>query len=252
MQTKHSESIHLKTSFAFQIGKNENNHHCINTSKDFLSHIHRQSPTILRHISTPSLELSHYNQINSLKFTRSSFGRNHVRKTQPRTNPNYVNIQIKTNEGSLRSKYIRINDVQKCSTLTFSSSSNSSSEQESILCNSQANIYFPSDETISSNKTNSEQQNESIINQKSSSSSKCNGDQTNNTHTLTNKTDLMTKQFIACTDGKSILYCVNPKRNKNVFFLEFLFHSTTDPLTLNFQQIKTINNGKCLDDFTHF
>jgi hypothetical protein len=36
----------------------------------------------------------------------------------------------------------------------------------------------------------------------------------NNTHTLTNKTDHMTKQFIPCTDGKNIFYCVNPKRDR--------------------------------------
>ncbi len=149
-----------------------------------------------------------------MKLTGSSFGRNHIRKTQPRTNPNYVNIQVKTNEGSLRSKYIRIDDVPKCSTLTFSSSSNSSSEQESLLCNSQANVYFPSDETISTDKTNPEQKKQVMINQSSLSSSKCNGNQIDNNHTLTNKTDLMMKQFIACTDGKSRSYCVNPERNK--------------------------------------
>jgi hypothetical protein len=34
-----------------------------------------------------------------------------MRKKQSRINPNYVNIEIKTNDGSLHSTYIRIPDV---------------------------------------------------------------------------------------------------------------------------------------------
>jgi hypothetical protein len=36
------------------------------------------------------------------------------------------------------------------------------------------------------------------------------------------------------------------KKRKKIFYLEFLFHSTTDPFSLNFQQMKKINNGKYL------
>jgi hypothetical protein len=58
-----------------------------------------------------------------------------------------------------------------------------------------------------------------MINQNSLSSSKCNGNQIDHNHTLTNKTDLMMKQFIACTDGKSISYWVNPERKeKKILF----------------------------------
>ncbi|CAF3673591.1 unnamed protein product [Adineta steineri] len=215
--TKRSQSIHLKPSFPLQIAKQETNY--------------QQSPHIFsRHISTPSLELFHNNQLNSLKLTRASFGRNNIRKKQPRTNPNYVNIEVKTDEGSLRSKYIRLDDIPKCSTLTYSSSSsNSSSEQESILCNSQtylneSNMYFPSDETISLDKPNSKEKNKSIKNKKSSSNYDENKIDNNNHHKLTNTTDPVMKQFVTCND-------------------EFLFHSTTDPLSANFQQIKIINNS---------
>jgi archaellin len=160
---------------------NKTNH--TNTSKYPFSYFHQPSSNILRHISTPSLELIHNNnQTNSMNLTRSSFGRNNIRKKQPRTNPNYVNIQIKSNDGTLRSTYIRLDDTKKCQTLTFSpsSSSSTSSEQNSNPCNSQiclnqSNENFPSNETI------------------------------NNTDILTNKKDLMMKQFITCTDGNNII-----------------------------------------------
>ncbi len=173
--TKRSQSIQLKFPFPFQMTTNEINYQRTNTCKYTFSHNHQPSSNILRHISTPSLELFHnHNSTNSLALTRSSFGRNLVRKKQPRTNPNYMNIQIKTDNGSLRSTYIRIDGVQKCPTLTLSSSSTpsspSSSEQHSILCNSQtrlneSNGYFPSDETISTDKST----NETMINKKSTS-----------------------------------------------------------------------------------
>lgn len=40
---------------------------------------------------------------------------------------------------------------------------------------------------------------------------------------------------------------INSKRCYNLF-LEFLFHSKMDPISLNFQQIKTNNNGKFLNE----
>jgi hypothetical protein len=231
LNTKRSQSIHLKTPLTFQMTTNDNHHH---RTKDSFSHNPQQTPNILRHISTPSLELFHNNQTNSINFTRSTFGRNNIRKKQPRTNPNYVNIQIKTDDGSLRSTYIRLDNTPKCQTLTFSSSSspsNSSSEQDSIRCNSQSCL----------NKSN----NETIVNQKSSLS---NIERSDNTHTLTNKTGVIKNQFVTCTDGKNRF---RTEKKKCFLFLEFLFHSTTDPLNLNFQQIKMIDNGKYLNDLMH-
>jgi hypothetical protein len=184
---------------------NEINHHRTNTSKYTFSHNHQPTSNILRHISTPSLELFHnHHQSNALNLTRSSFGRHHIRKKQPRTNPNYVNIQIKTNDGTLRSTYIRLDDAKKCQTLTFSSSSSSSpnsSDQNSILCHSQTCLNASSDETINLD-----------INEKSS----LNNDENlkNNSHTLTNKKELMMKQFIPCTDGKRRLFFVIIPREK--------------------------------------
>jgi len=156
---------------------NQINHHRTNTSNYTFTHNHQQTPNILRHISTPSLDLVHNHQ--QINLTRSSFGRHHIRKKQPRTNPNYVNIQIKTTDGTLRSTYIRLDDIKKCQTLTFSSSSSpSSSEQNSILCPSQTcSEDFPSNETLSTAKTN-----EMMIN--------------------SNQKDRTMKQFITCTDGK--------------------------------------------------
>jgi hypothetical protein len=145
---------------------NKTNH--TNTSKYPFSYFHQPSSNILRHISTPSLELIHNNQTN---LTRSSFGRNNIRKKQPRTNPNYVNIQIKTNDGTLRSTYIRLDNTQKCQTLTFSpssSSSSTSSEQNSNqICLNESNEDFRTNETI--NNTNKKE------------------------------------RFITCTDGKNII-----------------------------------------------
>jgi len=171
---------------------NKTNHK--NTSKYPFSYLHQPSSNILRHISTPSLELIHNNQTN---LTRSSFGRNNIRKKQPRTNPNYVNIQIKTNDGTLRSTYIRLDNTQKCQTLTFSpsstSSSSTSSEQNSNQCNSQ----------ICLNKSNEDfRSNETI----------------NNTYKK--------EQFIPCTDGKNII----PKKNKKTqedfnFRISFSFNN---------------------------
>ncbi|CAF0929616.1 unnamed protein product [Rotaria sordida] len=209
LNTKRSQSIHLKSPFTFQMITNENNYYHKNTSIDECSNIHQQLPNIFRHISTPSLELYHNNQINSMNLFQSSIKRHNIRKKQPRTNPNYVNIQVKTNNGSLRSTYIRINDIQNYQTTSTissssSSSSNSSSEQDSMLYNSQSyfnesNRYFPSDETISTDKINEEQRIEMIMNQNSSSSSPS----MNNNYILTNKTGLMMKQFITCTDANS-------------------------------------------------
>ncbi|CAF1662296.1 unnamed protein product, partial [Adineta ricciae] len=194
---KRSQSIHLKSSHPQPISNNDTH--------------------VFRHISTPSLEFLH-NSSNQLKLSRSSFGRTNIRKKPPRTNPNYVNIQIQTDEGSLRSRYIRIDEAAKSATLTFSSSSsspsssNSSSEHGSILRNnSQTHLHnsngsFPSDETISMEKPKSKQKNEphySSIDQ-------------------TNRKDPTKKQFVTCTN-------------------EFVFHSTTDPLSLNFQ---TMNNSE--------
>ncbi|CAF3338920.1 unnamed protein product [Rotaria sp. Silwood1] len=251
LYTKRSPSTHLKSPFKFQMTTNENNFYHTNTSKDESSHIHQQLPNIFRHISTPSLELYHNNQINSMSLIPSTIEHHHhhhhhIRKKQPRTNPNYVNIQIKTDDGSLRSTYIRINDIQNCqiplpisSSSSSSSPSNSSSEQDSMLCNSQSyfndsNGYFPSDETISSGKRNHEQGTEMIMNQNSSSSSSSsfsssppsmdsNENQMNDAYILSNKKNLAMKQFITGAN-------------------EFVFHSTIDPISFNFQQIKMINN----------
>lgn len=177
IQAKRSQSIHLKFPFSFQMTTNQVNHQRTNTSKYTFTHQQTPAPsssTILRHISTPSLELSHHpQQVEPMNLTRSSFGRQNIRKKQPRTNPNYVNIQIKTSDGTLRSTYIRLNEAKKCQTFTFSSSSSSSpssSEANSILCNSTAmNVDFSSEETLSNHQP----------------------------------TDLMIKQFLPSSDGKS-------------------------------------------------
>jgi len=167
-------------------------------------------------------------------FNRLSYGRNRVRKKQPRTNPNYVNIEIKSNDGSLRSTYIRIHDVQKPKTSTLSSSSSSSSssstknpstEQDSIVCNqhfhsqpylNETNEYFASNDTIHSGggeKTttptknssshwikNNEERNEMIMQLNE------NNNQTDDSQTLTNKTALIMKQFVTCNDGEYNLH----------------------------------------------
>ena len=65
--------------------------------------------------------------------------------------------------------------------------------------------------------TNNEQKNEIIMNRKSSSSSSSldsNENHMNNVKTLTNTTGLMMKQFIACTDGKSLVYYDNLNRKE--------------------------------------
>ena len=157
---------------------NQINHHRTNTSKYTFTHNHQQQPppsNILRHISTPSLELFHND--HSINLTRSAFEQHHIRKKQPRTNPNYVNIQIKTTDGTLRSTYIRLDDAKKCQTLTFSSSSSSSSpnssEPNSILCPSQTcSEELPNNETLRTDKTKEMMVNSNIM-----------------------------KQFITCTDG---------------------------------------------------
>ena len=180
----------------------ENNHH------------HQHLPNMAHHISTPSLEVVHNNKINSLNLTRSSFECNNIRKKQPRTNPNYVNIQVKTTDGSLRNRYIRINDVQGSQISTFSSSSsNSSSGQDSMDCNSQfwcdeSNGYFPSDETISTSKTNNEQKSDTIINQKY-----MNENEIDNALILTTKEAAIVKQSTSCIGSKSIFYYDNLMRN---------------------------------------
>ncbi|CAF0852085.1 unnamed protein product [Rotaria sordida] len=232
------------------------------------SQVHQQSP-ILRHISSPSLQSStvviphqsvvhnnnnhHAIANNSMEsstilpsesnFNRLSYGRNRVRKKQPRTNPNYVNIEIKSNDGSLRSTYIRIHDVQKPKTSTLSSSSSSSSssstknpsiEQDSIISNAhfhsqpylnETNEYLTSSDTNHTNERpkksnqrikNNEERNEMILQQYEQNDN----NQTDDAQTLTNKTALMMKQFVTCND-------------------EFLFHSTTDPMTINFN----VENG---------
>ncbi len=162
-------------------------------------------------------------------FNRLSYGRNRVRKKQPRTNPNYVNIEIKSNDGSLRSTYIRIHDAQKSKATTLSSSSSSSSssstknpstEQDSIVCNAhfhsqpylnETNEYFTSNDTIHSNDRttttkkssqwlkHNEERNEMIMQQNDNH-------QIDDTQTLTNKTALMMKQFVTCNDGKYCMY----------------------------------------------
>ncbi|CAF3677552.1 unnamed protein product [Rotaria socialis] len=244
----------------------------------------RQQSPILRHISSPSLQsstvLSHQQAVhnnnhnnnnnnnnnnhhhhptanNSMEsstimpsdgtFNRLSYGRNRVRKKQPRTNPNYVNIEIKSNDGSLRSTYIRIHDGQKPKTSTLSSSSSSSSssstknpsiEQESISSNSHFHSqpylndvqeYFTSNDTnhhsIERTKIspqwlkNNEERNEMILQQYEQTDNS----QADDAQTLTNKTALMMKQFVACND-------------------EFLFHSTTDPININFNHENSNND----------
>ena len=159
-------------------------------------------------------------------FSRLSYGRNRVRKKQPRTNPNYVNIEIKSNDGSLRSTYIRIHDVQKSQTSTLSSSSSSSStssaknllsEPDSLVSNSHfhsqpfliENQEFaassdtihasgpttPTKKTSQRSKTN-EEKNELIMQQPIDFYSN------DEPQTLTNKSAQMMKQFVACNDGK--------------------------------------------------
>lgn len=169
-------------------------------------------------------------------FNRLSYGRNRIRKKQPRTNPNYVNIEIKSNDGSLRSTYIRIHDSQKSKTTTLSSSSSSSSsssaknpsttEQDSVVCNAhfhsqpylnESNEYYTSNDTIHSQEKSTstkksshwietnEERNELIMQQNDDD-----GDdhhrrrhhQNEDAQTLTNKTALMMKQFVTCNDGK--------------------------------------------------
>jgi hypothetical protein len=160
-------------------------------------------------------------------FNRLSYGRNRVRKKQPRTNPNYVNIEIKSNDGSLRSTYIRIHDTQKPKTSTLSSSSSSSSSsstknpstgQDSIVSNThfhsqpylnETNEYFTSNDTIHSGEKasptkrspqwmkNNEERNEMILQQQQNETS-----QKDDAQTLTNKTALMMKQFVTCNDGE--------------------------------------------------
>lgn len=160
-------------------------------------------------------------------FNRLSYGRNRIRKKQPRTNPNYVNIEIKSNDGSLRSTYIRIHDTQKSKTTTLSSSSSSSSsssakhastDQDSIVCNAHfhsqpylndTNEYFTSNDTLQSQEKgtptkkssshwikNNEERNELIMQQNDPHH------QNEDAQTLTNKTALMMKQFVTCNDGK--------------------------------------------------
>ena len=169
---------------------------------------------------------------SEIHFNRGSYGRNRVRKKQPRTNPNYVNIEIKSNDGSLRSTYIRIHDVQKSQTSTLSSSSSTSSsssssstknpslEQDSSAVSTahfhsqpyfpETQEYFVSSDTIHSSgtttptrktsqwaKTN-EERNELIMQQEQ----QANSHSTDDPQTLTNKTAQMMKQFVACNDGK--------------------------------------------------
>lgn len=232
LQTKSSQSINIKTPFTLQMTTNENNHYHTSIPKDKFSHMHQQLPSILRHISTPSLELFHNNHINSMSLFQSTIQRSTLRKKQPRTNPNYVNIDVKTQDGTLRSTYIHINDAQNCQTLltvssSSSSSSNSSFEQGSMIFNSQSclnesNGYFPSDETISSDneKINPLETNGIIINRKSPSLSSLsstdkNENETNIARTAANKTDHMMKQFVTCTDGKYQIYCNNYVKNAN-------------------------------------
>lgn len=115
---------------------NQINHQRTNTSKYTFTHQQTtpSSTNILRHISTPSLEhFSNPSQAETMHLTRSSFGRHNIRKKQPRTNPNYVNIQIQTTDGTLRSTYIRLNNAKKCQNFTFSSSSSSSEANSTQL-----------------------------------------------------------------------------------------------------------------------
>jgi hypothetical protein len=187
------------------------------TSKTSAVQYHPSSSNILRHISSPSLDFFQNHHTNSMSLNRSSFGRNHIRKKQPRTNPNYVNIQIKTDDGSLRTTYIRLNEPSKCQTLALlsssssspssssSSSSNSASEQDSILdCShsysNESNGYVPSDETISTDRTHRIGQNQSINHQQASS---VNSKQRAITRTLTDRALVQKKPSITHTDGRS-------------------------------------------------
>ena len=200
---------------------NDSRHRRATPSSNTLSSKQHNSSTMLRHISSPTLDHSPSHHIKSMSLSRSSFGRNNIRKKQPRTNPNYVNIQVKTDDGSLRSTYIRLDDVSKCQTLSSPSSSssspssssssstsssasspNSSSEQDSILDCSQSysNGYFPTDETISIDRTNREPRNAMIIDQQPLASQHEN--RIDDAHTLTNRTATVMKQRLASTPSK--------------------------------------------------
>lgn len=177
---------------------------------------------MFRHISTPSLELYHDNPLNSINFIRSTIDRNDIRKKQPRTNPNYVNIQIKKTDGTLRSTYIRVNNIHNhqltsSAGLSLSSSSSSStslntSEQNSMQRNphsyfNQSIECFRSDETINTDKINNERKNDINRDPMSLSSSPSsidsNENQINNNAVLTSKKNRMMKQFVTCNDGKN-------------------------------------------------
>ena len=201
---KRSQSIQSRTPFNYGLTSSDNTNHCSSSSAappPSTPSTSTTSPNILRHISSPSLDFSHRHSPHTMSLSRSSFGRNHIRKKQPRTNPNYVNIQIQSNDGSVRSTYIRLNDLVQCQAFTLSStSSNSSSEQDSILdCShsysNDSNGYFPSEETISTDRTHQQKPNGSTMHQSLSS-------QAQYMQTLPNKTTRNNARLIMYNDGE--------------------------------------------------
>lgn len=200
---KRSQSIQSRTAFNYGLTNNHNIHHCpppSSTSKTSPHLIDQTSTNILRHITSPSFDFTSRAPPYTMSLSRSSFGRNHIRKKQPRTNPNYINIRIQTHDGSVRSTYIRVDDLSKCQALTVSStSSTSSSEQDSILDYSQSysndsNGYFPSDETISTDRAHLPQANSSTMHRSVST-------HTDHLQTLPSKTSLKSKRLIMDKDG---------------------------------------------------
>jgi hypothetical protein len=247
--------------------------------QQFVQNNNNNCQTLSNHLTSPmSMESSTIVLPSEVNFNRSSYGRNRIRKKQPRTNPNYVNIEIKSNDGSLRSTYIRIHDVQKSQTSTLSSSSSSSSnsssssssstknppvEQDSTaVCNAHFHSqnyltdnhdYFASNDTIHST---SESTTTTTTPSKKTSSWMTTNEQRNELlmqqqttdqhssndepQTLTNKTAQLMKQFVSCNEGTRVEYTRKRARNSVVFRLEFVFHSGADPLSLNLNQFKPI------------
>lgn len=166
------------------------------------------SPKMLRQLSSSSLDFIHNHCINSMSLNRSHLARNNLRKKQPRTNPNYFQVQIPTDDGSIRSTYVRVTDPSQSQATTISSSmSNSSSEQDSILDCSQSfsndsNGYFPSDETISTDKTQELTKND-LINGRQNL--KIKSKQMKNFQTPASPVPRRAKEWISYTDGKLLI-----------------------------------------------
>lgn len=155
---KQTESIHSNAPLTDDSTKPVQVSKSFLTIKNSIGYMDSTSPQFLRQFSTSSLDFIHNHCIHSMSLNRTHLGRNHIRKKQPRTNPNYVQIQVPSDNGTIRSTYIRLNELNQSQITTLSSStSTSSSEQDSILDCSQSfsndsNGYFPSSETISTDK----------------------------------------------------------------------------------------------------